>query len=246
MKNLNLRLWDKVIFVDWNGVLSSDPFWISILKRSSHPLFRPLSESVGRLFNNNDDLVRKWMRGESEAAEIIASLQVRLDSRFNPDYLVRTLERDCGLMRTSASLYRLLKDAQESSFVVLATDNMDCFVKHVRRVKSRRKVNLELGEGSASDSTLLPETVRLFDDILCSSELGVLKREDPLRFFGGWLHEHSFTFKNALLLDDIEMNCSVFRSVGGVAIQVTYESLRSELDSLRLKIETWLWRAPVP
>lgn len=240
MTHRHLPLWDKVIFVDWNGVLSRDPFWISILKKSSHPLFRSLSDSVGQLFKNNDDLVRSWMRGELKASEVIATLNVHLDKRFNHDYLSRALEKDCGLMRTNAALFNLLKKVQKSSFVILATDNMDCFVEHIRRVKNRRAANSELGDSFETETLLLSRTVRLFDDVLCSSDLGVLKREDPARFFGEWLSEHSFTFKDALLLDDLEINCSIFRSKGGAAIQVTYESLYRELDSVESKIEAWL------
>jgi len=36
----------KVIFVDWHGVLSRDPFWISILRNAWHPLHQQLSEAT--------------------------------------------------------------------------------------------------------------------------------------------------------------------------------------------------------
>ena len=32
MSQAPLALWRRVIFVDWHGVLSRDPFWISILQ----------------------------------------------------------------------------------------------------------------------------------------------------------------------------------------------------------------------
>ena len=71
--------WNKVIFVDWHGVLSLDPFWMSIIHNEEHPLHSSLSEAVRKLFGEHDDLVRDWMRGNITTSQIVDSLQIELE-----------------------------------------------------------------------------------------------------------------------------------------------------------------------
>ncbi len=240
-----LPLW-PVIFVDWHGVLSSDPFWISILKSPGHQVRRRLAESVKRLFDDNDDMVRRWMRGEFRAEEIVESMEVLLDKRCKPDFLVRRLIEDCTLMTSDAGFVRILREVKDLAFMVLATDNMDCFAESTERARrsgaGRRKVHKCDPEGSVP----LVEVIRVFDDVLCSSDLGVLKRENPQSFFGEWLRQHSQTFERALLLDDVEANCAAFRSVGGTAIRVSRETIEKDLDGLLDEIGEWLRSRPKP
>ncbi|MDF1744632.1 MAG: hypothetical protein P1V19_13130, partial [Gimesia sp.] len=213
-----LPLWDKVIFVDWHGVLSRDPFWMSILNTRQHPLHKQLSGAVEKLFSQNEPLICDWMRGKVNASEVIESLELVLNKPYNSDYLVRKLVDDCRLMRTNAGLFNVLQKAQNNgAFVVLATDNMDCFFEQIQRSMNRRRSYRKSIDLSKNQTLPMAETVNLFDDVLCSSELGVLKREDPTRFFGDWLDKRSLDFKNALLLDDLEDNCSGFCSAGGAA-----------------------------
>lgn len=233
-----LPLWDKVIFVDWHGVLSRDPFWISILKNPLHPLHQQLSDAVECLFSQNERLVRDWMRGKVKANEVIDSMQIVLDKRFHSDYLARRLVDDCRLMHSDARLFKILREAQNEALLVLTTDNMDCFFEQVHRVKSRRTSLHELNLVSKDVLPTFASTVKLFDDVLCSSRLGVLKREKPMRFFGDWLKKRSLDFENALLLDDTEENCKAFRSAGGSALRVTTNS--KKLDSIQFELLSWI------
>lgn len=233
-----LPLWDKVIFVDWHGVLSRDPFWMSILNSPRHPLHRQLTESVEYLFGQNETLVRDWMRGDVKANDVIESMGIVLDKRYNSDYLSRRLVEDCRLMQTNGRLFQILQGAQNNgALIVLATDNMDCFYEFIRRVQSNRHKPVSNSENETQPIT---ETVRLLYDILCSSERGILKNEDPLRFYGDWLSNHSLEFRNALLLDDLEKNCTAFRSVGGVALQISIKSLEKDPDHIQSEILSWL------
>lgn len=43
-------LFQRIIFVDWHGVISKDPFWTSILQDDSHPLRPQLEQKLGELF----------------------------------------------------------------------------------------------------------------------------------------------------------------------------------------------------
>lgn len=208
----------KMIFVDWHGVLSRDPFWISILHNQWHPLYPQLSEATEKLFTRQADTVHEWMRGDLTSQEIIELFQITPGPEFPRDYLNLKLVEDCQLMRVNVPLVRCLEEAKSTGIkIVLATDNMDCFYKAIQQARQRQKCE--------ADKTIsFTSTAQLFDDILCSSEQRVLKRENPQRFYAGWLKRQSFTYSDALLLDDLEINCEAFRAVGGIAIQMTLES----------------------
>jgi FMN phosphatase YigB (HAD superfamily) len=97
--------------------------------------------------------------------------------------------------------------------VAIATDNMDCF------------------------SAMLPSVHGLagtFHAVLCSSDLGVLKAENPQAFFGPWLAEQGLAPSDAVLVDDAEANCARFEAFGGHAIR--FHSTPQALGELR----SWL------
>ncbi|MCA9014358.1 MAG: hypothetical protein KDA77_03410 [Planctomycetaceae bacterium] len=201
----------KVIFVDWHGVLSRDPFWISILHNQCHPLHQQLSKATENLFNRQVDRVHHWMRGELTANQIIESFQITPGTNFPRDYLNHKLIEDCQYMRINVALVRYLEEAKTTGIkIVLATDNMDCFNDAIQQAQQQRKCV----EGETISFT---STVQLFDGILCSSERRVLKRENPQHFYADWLKRQSLEFSDSLLLDDLEINCDVFRAAGGIA-----------------------------
>lgn len=100
-------------------------------------------------------------------------------------------------MRPCAPLLAALRDLPPLTLVVLATDNMDCFAAALPALRPLHGV---------------------VDALLCSSDLGVLKAEDPERFFGAWLDEHALRPADAVLIDDAERNCAGFERFGGHAI----------------------------
>ena len=205
-----LPMMSRVVFVDWHGVLSNDNFWSSILETRRHPYRKRLEAESQKLFLDRSDLIRAWMRGELQSLDIINALDVRLKRGTRSDYLLRRLYSDCRKMRVNQELLTELQKVRTTSFVVIATDNMDCFF-------------------SGIDS--IPEIRSTVDGILCSSNIGVLKRENVRRFFGPWLQHHRLSFAQALLLDDSAANCEAFRSAGGAAYRVT--SAIATLKTLR-------------
>jgi FMN phosphatase YigB (HAD superfamily) len=94
---------------------------------------------------------------------------------------------------------------------VIATDNMDCFVRAFERARRRRP---RRGEAWVT----MADWAGICDDIISSSEVGALK-EDPQSFFGPWLDRHGMTFRDAVLVDDRPDNCAAFSAQGGTAIQ---------------------------
>lgn len=194
---LLLPLWNKVVFVDWNGVLCGELFWQSIISDSSHPYFESVSRACENLFCERNDFILDWMRGRISSEDVVSSLDVKLDKRVNNDYLFRRLLRDCGAMRCNSVLISALRRISSDSFLVLATDNMDCFDRRVH---------------------LIDEITSTFDAMLSSSSIGILKSDDVEVFFGEWLDSHHLTFDNALLIDDSVDNCHAFVNAGGEAI----------------------------
>lgn len=186
----------QVVFVDWHGVLSSDPFWWSILSDGRHWLHRQLRRDVDTLFELRTEMVMAWMRGDATAADVIATFTSINDRRCADAFLIRRLYRDCTRMRTQAPVVDMLRSLPELTLKVIATDNMDCFTEAARAIPT------------------LPDVYGM----LSSSDVGTLKAEDPERFFGAMLADHGLEPRHALLLDDSPVNCAAFAAWGGTAV----------------------------
>lgn len=205
---LTLSRW--VIFVDWHGVLSRAPFWHSILWNDRHPYHREIDERTGELFRDGT-LIDAWMRGNVSTADVLAQVEVQLDRRAGEGFLARRLLADCRNMPLADELTRTLYLLRAQADVVIATDNADCFVE---AAKGRRDL-------------------RFADGLLSSSDLGVLKAENPAEFFRPWLSARGLRFDSAVLVDDNSDNCDAFESQGGAAIHVTgQEQAAADLRAL--------------
>jgi hypothetical protein len=181
-------------------------------------------------------LVESWMRGEVSSEEIVARLAVRGGRKFGSDFLSRRLEQDCSRMMVNVDLLNGLSRFRPAVPIVLATDNMDCFVSTFERARSSRRRPVASGE----DATML-DWAKLCDSVICSSDVGVLKSEDPSRFFGPTLTQHNLLFSDCLLIDDRADNCDAFRSHGGSAVQWSMKSGTAE--AVISAVHQWLgWR----
>lgn len=192
------RLWQRCVFVDWHGVLCDQPFWYSITQNPRHQHYRSMRAAIQRLFQDQGNLIETWMRGMTDAARIVEELPQLQDRRCRPDYLHRRLLADCRKMSPQAELLDILGQLPALTLVVIATDNMDCFSDSVPGLSALNRV---------------------FHASLCSSDLGVLKAEDPQRFFGQLLAEHDLRPSDAVLIDDSDRNCWQFKHFGGHAIR---------------------------
>ncbi len=229
-------VWDKVIFVDWHGVLSCDPFWLSILHNSDHPLHSQLTDAAEVLFQD-ETLIHDWMRGDVSADQVLDRLDVKLDDSFPPDYLSRKLLEDCELMQVNQRLVQILSEIRQQGIgIVLATDNMDCFQETLLDANAQRPLTTQSVEGA---TVSFRHAAQLFDEVLCSCSQRVLKRENPERFYGSWLSAHALDYRDTLLLDDLEVNCSAFHRAGGNAIQITDQLSDSDLSLLKTQIQNW-------
>lgn len=99
-------LWPRVIFVDWHGVLSRDPFWTSIRESATHPLRQQLEAGLSGVFAKESSIAHEWMKGLLSTDEIIAAMGIHLDRRFRDDFLARRLDVDCGRMKVDVDCSR--------------------------------------------------------------------------------------------------------------------------------------------
>ena len=233
MRQAMLPLWNRVVFVDWHGVLSRDPFWLSILERPAHPLRPALSARLNHIFGPDGDL-NTWMLGRRTAEEVVSGMNIRLDRRFKADFLLRRLVSDCGRMRVNVELVELLQWARTCAFVVIATDNVDSFVRAFETARGHRRRPVDPDEPHDT----FERAAHAWDDLICSSEVGTLKSHNPAGFFGSWLRAHHLSFSSALLIDDRADNCAAFTEHGGAAVRWKFG--QDDAAVLQAAVQGWL------
>jgi hypothetical protein len=133
------------------------------------------------------------------------------------------------------ALFEVLHRMRAEAMVVVATDNMDCFARVFEHARNRRR-RLNRARETLADWAVI------CDDIICSSQAGALKSEDPQTFFGPWLAIHGVGFTDAVLIDDRADNCAAFTSQGGAAIQ--WKMGTSELSEVTTRLRQWLDEDP--
>ena len=225
----------RVIFSDWHGVLSRDPFWTSIRLSATHPLHEQLEAGMAGVFDPARNTANEWMKGLLSSGQVIAEMGIQLRGRFRDDFLARRLDLDCARMHVNVSLFEVLRVIRAEAMVVIATDNMDCFERAFTRARSRRR-----RPGRARET--LADWAVICDDIICSSQAGTLKSEDPQSFFGPWLAMHGVGFTDAILIDDRADNCAAFTGQGGTAIQ--WKMGTSHISDLTSRLRHWLDEDP--
>lgn len=225
-----LPLWHRVIFVDWHGVLSRDLFWTSILGNERHRLHAALQAQLGEIFAQ--PVCHAWMKGTVSSEQIIARMAVALPSGCDPGFLRRRLDEDCRRMRVNVDLFRLLAAARAHALVLIATDNMDCF--SIAFEKARRT-----GRRPARPRRpLMGDWARDCDAIVCSSDVGALKAQDPHRFFGPFFERHGLAFSQAALIDDRQDNRDAFAAAGGTPVR--YVMGTDDIDAVQRQLGPWL------
>jgi hypothetical protein len=198
----------RVVFVDWHGVLSLDPFWSSVLGGRDGRLRRALERRLDEVFGS--ELADTWMRGQTTVDRIVAPISEALGAARRADFLQRRLFEDCQSMQVDGQLVACLHALVRQALLVVATDNAAPFESAFRRAQRRRRFQ--------DQPSTLRQLAPLFDDIVCSSATGVFKAEDPEAFFGPWLALNNLGFDDALLVDDRPDNCNAFERCGGGSV----------------------------
>jgi FMN phosphatase YigB (HAD superfamily) len=230
-----LPLGGRVVFVDWHGVLSRDPFWTSIRQSTTHPLRGQLEAGLADIFAKESATANEWMKGLLSSDQVIAAMDIQLDRRFRDDFFARRLDVDCARMKVNVELFEVLRKIKAIASVVLATDNMDCFARTFGQVRARTR-------RPRSESETLADWAIICDDIICSSDVGALKAEDPIGFFDSWLAANGLQFSDAALIDDRADNCAAFASQGGTPIQ--YKMTTNDVTGVVESLNEWFASAP--
>jgi hypothetical protein len=152
----------RVIFSDWHGVLSRDPFWTPIRLSATHPLHEQLEAGMAGVFDPGRNTASEWMKGLLSSEQVIAEMGIQLPGRFQDDFLARRLDLDCARMQVNAGLFEVLRVIRAEAMVVIATDNMDCFARAFEHTHSRRR-------RPGRDRETLADWAVICDDIICSS-----------------------------------------------------------------------------
>ncbi len=196
----------KCLFVDWHLTLSTSGFWqqFSPPQHPQHALFTTMQ---AKLFApaQAQAWVIPWMRGVLSSEEVIDG--VCQGTAISPAFALEALRVSCQQMRpVSDAVPQMIADLRSRGLkVVIATDNMDTFPRWT-------VPSLRLGT--------------LFDDMLCSSDLGALKedadQDGQSRFFASYARAQGLGPGESLLVDDGE------EDFGAVIRQFGIDYLHSE------------------
>ncbi len=186
----------QIIFIDWNRTLSYNLFWEQ-LRSPSHQHNKHHQPITQWLFSDNKHLINPWMRGELTEDDVLTKMSD--ETGIDKEIIQESLTHSCKQMALcSTNIAPLIRELQaKGALVVIATDNMDVFRKYTVPA-------LKLDE--------------LFDDILISSELGVLKDDkEPvgaISFFDKYLQDKGLSYKDAVLLDDSPDSSGKYKTLG--------------------------------
>lgn len=204
----------KVVFLDWNGTLSTSKFWGHWQESGNkyHKYWRSIESA---LFEQHQHLIDPWMRGEYESEQIVEILSpiVKLDEQT----LLRELEESCRKMEfVSPEILEVVKQLRQSGVkVVVATDNMDTFPRWT--VPSLRLLNL-------------------FDDVLESHSLKSLKIEADAvgqsKFFKNCFRRNRVDPTETVLIEDSSKKKAKIQAFGIDYIEVEYGGLMPAMKSL--------------
>ncbi len=198
-----------ILFIDFNGVISYDDFWLSI-RDKKHELNKYHAEIEQFLFEDNRDIVQDWMVGKYTSEDIhkIIEDNVGVDSKKLFDVFVN----DCTNLDISNNILEQVVKLKPKYHIILITDNMDSldrftFPRHLSKLD------------------------RIFDRIDNSYNLKNLKRHNNGSYFIERLKERNSPIKRSILIDDSNTNCEVFKGLGGISYRTTTE--QEVLDALR-------------
>lgn len=194
----------KIVFLDWNGTLSKSKFWghlQSSNKKEDKILF---DEIENTLFGQFRELLKPWMRGEYKSEDVCRKIADFLN--FSYELIYREFVKSCELMEFCdfeiPAFINLIK--KTGSSVVVATDNMDSFLRWTYPALQKKYGDI-------------------FDDVLSSSQIGAMKEDmdgDINMFFDNYLKNKNLQYNNCVLIDDSLDKNGVFSKIGMDYIQV--------------------------
>src|SRR5260370_15808685 len=89
------------------------------------------------VLNRDANSAEEWMLGRLSSVEVIDGMGIRPRARLREDFLMRRLVLDCGRMKVNTDLFDVLRRLRAEATVVIATDNMGCFVSAYERAPAK-------------------------------------------------------------------------------------------------------------
>lgn len=194
----------SVIFLDFDGTICGSLFWGHWADDGKYSKTNRLIQE--RFFKTSPDILAQWMRGEYTSEDIVQRISKDID--ISPDELLTGLRESCEQMRLfNMQILPAVKSLRQDGVkVVIATDNMDTFLRWTAPA-----LNL----------------ARYFDAILDSYSLRALKRDkDELgqsKFFGKFFEENGIDPASTVLIDD-GMHNAIVKDFGMRFIHVSPNS----------------------
>jgi len=195
----------KIIFIDWDGTLSSSRFWGELRETNNN-----FAKIVNDFFIFEKKIVIDWMKGllTSEYINKIISQK----SGISEDKLWKIFISDCQNMIIDPHAINLIQNIRVKYPVILVTGNMDCFTRFtIPALKLNDK----------------------FDLIVNSADVGYLKTDYNGKCFMDCAKQFNIkSMSNAYLIEDSVKTCETFSRLGGNALKVS--NLNETLSHLKL------------
>jgi len=177
----------KVVFLDWNGTLSTSKFW-GHLEKSSKEKDKKLFELIDKtLFGELRHLIKPWMRGETTSENVVKEVSEKSGIEYK--IVFNEFVRGCEQMEyvTENCLKKIELIKNNGTKVVIATDNMDSFIRWTVPAMKLDKI---------------------FDDILDSFSLKTLKNDFEKSgksiFFDEFVKNNKIDKGESIIIDDSE------------------------------------------
>lgn len=182
----------KIIFVDYYGILSNTRFWYSI-QNPEHKLHKFLPGIQDFLFVRKRNILDDWMRGKYTSEEIHHILAKEFSIDFGEWFKI--FVEDCKTIELSQKILDKLDSLPENHLKIMVTDNMDSFDRFILPANK-----------------ILEE---IFHEINNSFHVQKLKADKNGEWFLDILSKYDIPIKNCVLIDDSERNCETFQKLGG-------------------------------
>ena len=191
----------QTIFFDWNKTLSNSLFWEQ-LGNPEHERHGWNADISRYLFQENRHLISEWMKGMIDARQIAEKISSRYG--YSSDILLEDLIESCRNMKfVSDEVLPLIQKLRGSGVqCVIATDNMDTFMKYT-----------------------VPgmELERYFDGFLSSFDLKRFKYDteaESIPFFDNYLQQYGLSYADVILIDDSPDTSGVYERLGFDILQI--------------------------
>jgi FMN phosphatase YigB (HAD superfamily) len=194
----------KVLFVDFNGVISYDPFWKSMtdLKHPLHAYYEQIEELLFRGENKIEGLIDDWMLGKHTSEDVHHIIADRLKAPYQEIFNVFC--EDCKHLDISKPILQGIQALRKDYYCILRTDNMDTLHRFTLPAN--------------------PHLAKAFDEVHSSYLLHQMKKTDGGKYFITTVSDLGVEMKNCVFIDDGKSNIALFESIGGKGYRTQNEA----------------------